>query len=56
MRRTANEIDGEVLLRLRIEDVKSEIGITAFGVLDRIMQGIEELRREGELVAFRAEC
>src|SRR5262245_51402082 len=37
MRQTENEIDGGVLLRLRIEDVKSEIGITAFGVQDRIM-------------------
>jgi biotin operon repressor len=56
MRRTANDINGEVLLALSTENLKSEIGIESFGTRTTIMKAIKELRSEGECVVCRAEC
>ena len=40
-----NEITGEVLLKLDVDLLKSEIGITAFGKRTKIMNSIADLRR-----------
>ena len=55
MRRTAKVVNGDVLLALDTENLKSEIGIESFHERVMIMKALSELRPEGECVACRAE-
>jgi len=48
MRRTANEVDGEVLFGLNDENLKSSIGIEAYGPRLKIMNAINDLFPGGE--------
>ena len=48
MRHTANEVDGEVLFGLNDENLKSGIGIEAYGSRLKIMNAINDLFLGGE--------
>jgi hypothetical protein len=48
MRRTANLVDGEVLLELDDEMIRSRIGIVADAPRHKIMKAINDLFPEGE--------
>jgi hypothetical protein len=48
MRRIANDVKGEVLLALSIDNLKSEFGIESFGARFDIVKAVDELRSEGE--------
>jgi SAM domain (Sterile alpha motif) len=48
MRRTVNEIDGEVLFGLNDKNLKSDIGIEAYGPRLKIMNAINDLFPGGE--------
>jgi hypothetical protein len=56
IRRTENDVNGKLLLKLNAEGLKSEIGIESWGKRYEIMMLIKGLRSEGQCMAYRAEC
>jgi hypothetical protein len=55
IRRTENDVNGTLLLKLSSKTLKSEIGIKSMGKRDMIMELINGLLSEGGLMAYHAE-